>query len=1187
MRFRAIAPRASEMLQRAARWTATPAGLALLFLTGFIVRLLLGRGEGFPGDIQAFQNWAHRLADVGPGDFYSPGYFADYPPGYLYILWVLGELGGLVFGGTVPVFFVKLPGMVADVGLAYVVMRLASLVATAAGGPKDGSGGIPNAEPWWVRPVAASAILFNPPIIFLSAVWGQVDSVAALYALGGVLLLARPAASTRSEAAGAALLALAFATKPQTAFLLPVVALVLIVRHVRRNASELQPVALRLALPLLSFAAVWTALGIPFGLSPAGLVRFYAAAGSTYPVTSVWAFNFWGTAGFWQPDSGPEALRVLGTSALTLGVLLFAAAAAYVLVRVFRALATRRSEVEVMLAGGAAIVCLSFALLTRIHERYLFLGLACLAPLIVYRRIRVAFASLALFYMLNLFFPWIYYNEQAGRSTFNVRWLFDLVYGTATDSSQKKLLALVTGAACLTVAFGIWVLFNPRRRRGAAAASTWRIGLRPIGARGVALAGIVFLVVVPTRLAGLASPQEMYFDEIYHARTAGEYLQGKEAYEFTHPPLGKELMALSLLAFSGWGAQGGARAPAGLDSGIADSDGVTTVWAAPAPVDGGVLRSASLADGCPIRETNGGVAIGMEPEAIAVGPGGGAYVAGRADDGAVIARYSGDAKLWERQVDAPVVDLAAAGEAVYAIDDAGVLWRADASGLTSVGEGASSVVSDADIEGVWAAFPEDRVVSAYDAEGTVLASATTHEGADQLVVVPAADRVLALDLDAGLLEAIDNQTRIRLDELETTAAIISATPANGLAYAVDGGVVEVVEPRGLSVIGEERLPFDPVALLPVTTDGTLMAVGDNEVSCFGGNNHFAWRLPSALLGALVPALVFLLALRCTGNLLVAALSALFMAVDGLAYAMSRIATLDSQVTAHVVAAWLAALSVFFHAGAVAQGVRRSKMLGRVWLGATGLFLGLAIATKWVGLYSFGMIALLMIADVVVRRRRGIGILFPSSATAIAGVAAVVVGVPLGIYLLSYLPYLSLGHSFGDVLALQRQMYDYHAGLTTDHPYSSPWYGWPVGRKAVALWRGVSGTETGVISAIANPVVFIGGLWGMAVVAVAARQQRILALTVFPLAALTQYVPWVIVSRAAFLYHYLPVVPFLAIALAWGLAARHGHSRWARYETGVVAAGAVAVFALILPELDGWFTSPEFHGSLHGWFPWLF
>ena len=48
----------------------------------------------------------------------------------------------------------------------------------------------------------------------------------------------------------------------------------------------------------------------------------------------------------------------------------------------------------------------------------------------------------------------------------------------------------------------------------------------------------------------------MYFDEIYHGRTAFEYLRNVRPYETTHPPLGKEIIAASIYVFGmtpfGW-----------------------------------------------------------------------------------------------------------------------------------------------------------------------------------------------------------------------------------------------------------------------------------------------------------------------------------------------------------------------------------------------------------------------------------------------------------------------------------------------------------------------------------------------------------------------------------------------------------------------------------------------------------
>lgn len=41
----------------------------------------------------------------------------------------------------------------------------------------------------------------------------------------------------------------------------------------------------------------------------------------------------------------------------------------------------------------------------------------------------------------------------------------------------------------------------------------------------------------------------MYFDEIYHARTAYEYITGEPIFEWTHPPLGKLIISLGILIF--------------------------------------------------------------------------------------------------------------------------------------------------------------------------------------------------------------------------------------------------------------------------------------------------------------------------------------------------------------------------------------------------------------------------------------------------------------------------------------------------------------------------------------------------------------------------------------------------------------------------------------------------------------
>src|SRR5687767_10737255 len=113
---------------RAAARLSTPSGLILLFAFGLGVRLAFAHGDGHVFDMILFRRWAERFTDHGPWTFYpQPGedFFVDYPPGYLYLLWGVARLARAFSLDPVPTYLLKLPAIVADLGLAFVVMRLA------------------------------------------------------------------------------------------------------------------------------------------------------------------------------------------------------------------------------------------------------------------------------------------------------------------------------------------------------------------------------------------------------------------------------------------------------------------------------------------------------------------------------------------------------------------------------------------------------------------------------------------------------------------------------------------------------------------------------------------------------------------------------------------------------------------------------------------------------------------------------------------------------------------------------------------------------------------------------------------------------------------------------------------------------------------------------------------------------
>ena len=172
----------------AARQGSLAWALPALILGGLVVRLFFIGNEGFKTDVSTYAAWAIGLSRHGFSTFYSTVGFADYPPGYFYILAVVGHIWNAFFAAHDPGFailryFVKLPAILADLGvgaLLYAVVRRFASERVALG--------------------AAALYLLNPAVIYISALWGQVDSISGGFALFAVYALLRSDDEARSVA---------------------------------------------------------------------------------------------------------------------------------------------------------------------------------------------------------------------------------------------------------------------------------------------------------------------------------------------------------------------------------------------------------------------------------------------------------------------------------------------------------------------------------------------------------------------------------------------------------------------------------------------------------------------------------------------------------------------------------------------------------------------------------------------------------------------------------------------------------------------------------------------------------------------------------------------------------------------------------------------------------------------------
>ena len=322
-----------------------------------------------------------------------------------------------------------------------------------------------------------------------------------------------------------------------------------------------------------------------------------------------------------------------------------------------------------------------------------------------------------------------------------------------------------------------------------------------------------------------------------------------------------------------------------------------------------------------------------------------------------------------------------------------------------------------------------------------------------------------------------------------------------------------------------------------------------------GDNAFGWRIASTIFGATGVVLAYLLALAITRRKAVAVVAALLLLLDGLYVVQSRIGMLDIFGTVFMLGAFYA---LYGYLTSPPERVRGSLL-------RLGLFLGLAIATKWNAAYAslfIGLVVLWRSARVYVKAGRNLR--DDGVRAHLLWVPAGMVVLPALVYLAAYVPFFLTGHDLGQFVELQRQIFRYHTHLQATHTYQSRWWQWPLTLRPV--WYYTLRTNETVANIYAGGNTVLYGLFVPAVIGVAARwsRQRTAAAIVLVIGFFGQWLPWALVPRIAFAYHFLPAVPFGCLALAVGLVALFDKGRVGRAIAVTYAALAIGFFVYFYP-----------------------
>lgn len=326
-----------------------------------------------------------------------------------------------------------------------------------------------------------------------------------------------------------------------------------------------------------------------------------------------------------------------------------------------------------------------------------------------------------------------------------------------------------------------------------------------------------------------------------------------------------------------------------------------------------------------------------------------------------------------------------------------------------------------------------------------------------------------------------------------------------------------------------------------------------------GMNPFGYRIMGLIFSILSILVMYLFGKKVFKSTIFASVMAGYFACDGLRFVQGRIATVDSFLVMFIILAFYFMYS-FFEKGMDVNSIKRSLVPFCI----SGIFFGLAVSVKWNGMYAgLGLCVLFVLIlirtikerskffslgkseeDLKVYQKRFVNALLMMFIT---GVVFFVL-IPLAIYFATF----AIAYQGSDPLVqafiqTQTEMFGYHTWVSSEHVASSPWWSWPLNGKSVYMYLGDSNFGSDMYSRIHSMTTTAIAVYGVLAVVYFARKtvyyfkkKKAGTLSVgekiyfdhikipavfFTVGLCANWLPWMVISRSTFIYHFYPAMPF--------------------------------------------------------------
>ncbi len=367
--------------------------------------------------------------------------------------------------------------------------------------------------------------------------------------------------------------------------------------------------------------------------------------------------------------------------------------------------------------------------------------------------------------------------------------------------------------------------------------------------------------------------------------------------------------------------------------------------------------------------------------------------------------------------------------------------------------------------------------------------------------------------------------------------------------------------------------------------GKLIIAGG--IACFG-MNPFGWRILGVLAAAVMIPVMFLFGKRMFKSAMAGLFAAFLLTFDFAHFALSRLATGEIYIA-------LFSLMMFYfffdYARIVSDGEGEKKAEKRLFISV--ICFGFWFATKWTAAFGLAAILILLLISNLRNKRP----FYSNYKIILAGLF-----VSAAIYIAAYIPYMlsGTGHGLWDVFMKQVGMFGYHAWsvVGATHPFSSPWWSWPLMLKTLWLYSNtVNGGTVSTIVLMGNPTIWWGGIPALIVIAAkflrgavraGVQEQDYLCLFIL-IPFILLWLPYALITRTLFIYHFVPAVPFMILAITYWMNELQQKASKGKFIAGitVILILTAVLFCLFYPVISGYPIAFEYKESLRWLEGWIF